>query len=374
MKPAHFFRASAGCAATLALLAALPAAAQSSVTVYGVFDLAIAQRQLAGQDAVRNVDSGLMETSHVGFRGSEDLGQGLKANFDLSSFIRLDTGEATRGIPSEAFWSRAAWAGLSGGWGSLRLGRISTPNFIATMRFNPFGPAAGLNPTFLHTYIGSAAQPMTTGSGATDSAWNNSLSYASPNIAGFVLGLQAAPSEGGTAGRRMGASLSYGAPGQPLAAMLTYDRTEHATLSFPLAIPTLPGAVPPFIGTDFATWQLGVSWDLGAAKLFGQVADTQIDGSRAGPPPAAKTIDLRTWQLGVSIPLGAGALLASATRTERDLNFSGLGATDQSRTTISVGYDYNLSKRTDVYAVAMGDRVTDLDSGTTLALGLRHRF
>ena len=362
------------CTAAVALLGAAPALAQSGVSVYGVIDIAVAQRQLAGQDAVRNVDSGLMETSHIGFRGSEDLGSGLRANFDLSSFIRPETGEPTRGIPGEAFWSRAAWVGLSGDWGSLRLGRMSTQNFINTMRFNPFGPAAGLNPTFLHAYIGSAAQPMTTGSGATDSGWNNSLAYATPNLSGFTLQLQAAPSEGGTAGKRLGASVAYGAPGQPLAAALSYDRTEHATLTFPLAIPTLPGALPPFTGTDFETWQLGASWDFGAAKLFGQVVDTQIDGSRAGPPPVGKTIELRTWQLGLSVPIGAGSLLASAARTERELNFSGLGAEDQARTTVSVGYDYNLSKRTDLYAVVMSDRVTKLDSGTTAALGMRHRF
>lgn len=362
------------CAAALALLASAPAVAQSNISIYGVIDVAVAQRQLAAQEAVRNVDSGLMETSHIGFRGSEDLGGGLKANFDLSSFIRTDSGEPTRGIPGEAFWSRSAWVGLSGDWGSLRLGRMSTQNFINTMRFNPFGPAAGLNPTFLHTYIGSAAQSMTTGSGATDSGWSNSLSYGSPSLAGFTLNLQAAPSEGSTAGRRLGASVAYFTPGQPLAAALSYDRTENAALSFPLAIPTLPGAVPPFTGTDFATWQLGASWDFGAAKLFGQIADTQIDGSRAGPPPLNKTIALRTWQLGVSVPIGAGSLLASAARTQRELNFTGLGAEDQARTTMSVGYDYNLSRRTDVYAVVMHDRVTDLDSGNTAALGVRHRF
>jgi predicted porin len=364
-------RPTACCLATLSLLGAAHAQAPSNVTIYGVIDVAVAQRQLAGQDAVRNVDSGLMETSHIGFRGSEDLGGGLRANFDLSSFIRADTGEPTRGAPGEAFWSRASWVGLSGDWGSLRLGRMSTQNFINTLRFNPFGPAAGLNPTFLHTYIGSAAQPMTTGSGATDSGWSNSLSYGSPNLAGFTLNLQAAPSEGGAAGRRWGTSVGYFVPGQALAAALSYDRTENATLTFPLAIPTLPGAVPPFTGTDFATWQLAASWDFGPAKLYGQIVDTRIDGNRAGPPPVDKTIALRTWQLGVSVPLGAGSLLASAARTEREIDF---GAADQSRSTISIGYDYSLSKRTDLYAVAMNDRVTDLDSGTTLALGVRHRF
>lgn len=359
----------------LAGLAGLsPCQAQSQVTVYGVLDLAVAQRQLAGQDATKNVDSGLMETSHIGFRGSEDLGGGTKANFDLSSFIRPDTGEPTRGAPGEGFWSKAAWVGLSGDWGQVRLGRLSTTSFVTMMRFSPFGPAAGLNPIFLQTYIGSAAQPLTTAAGATDSGWNNTLAYTSPNLGGFTLNLQAAPSEGGTGGRRLGASLAYGAPSQPLAVTLAYDQTRNATLAFPLALPALPGSVPPFTGTDFSTWQLGASWDFGDAKVFGQWIDGHIEGTRPGPPPQDKTIDLRSWQLGTSVPWGAGAVLASVARTQRDLNFDVNGTRQASRTTFSVAYDYNFSKRTDAYVAAMSDRVSTLDSGTTGAVGVRHRF
>ncbi|MEK8029484.1 porin [Ideonella sp. DXS29W] len=347
----------------------------SQVSVYGTLDVAVAQRQLAAQDAVRNVDSGLMETSHLGFRGSEDLGGGLKAQFDVSTFLRPDTGESTRGIPGEAFWSRSAWVGLSGDWGQVRLGRMSTLNFVNMMRFSPFGPAAGLNPVFLHTYIGSAAQPLTTIAGATDSGWNNTLAYTSPNWAGLTVAAQAAPSEGGPAGRRWGGSVVYAPAGQPLAMAVVYDRTERASLTFPLAFPTLGGAVPPLTGQQFSMWQLAASWDFGVAKVFGQWFDGQIDGTRPGPPPPDKTLKLRTWQLGATVPWGSGALLASVAQSRRDLSAGGSSdAQDATRTTVSMGYDYSLSKRTDLYAVGMSDRVTRLDGGTTWALGARHRF
>ena len=339
----------------------------SSVTVYGVMDAGLYARQLSGQTRVKAVDSGIMETSFLGLRGSEDLGDGLRANFDISSFLRLDSGEPTRGIPGESFWSRGAWVGMAGGFGSVRLGRIATMNFINTIRFNAFGPSSVVSPSFLHTYVGSAAQPMTTGSGVTDSAWNNALAYTSPVFGGATIALQAAPSEGGIAGRRVGASVSWG--GQPFAVMLSMDRTSRAALTFPLAIPTLPGAVPPFTASDFKTAQLGTSYDFGVVKLFGQFGRTEITGTRPGPP-GEKTIDLKTVQLGLSAPIGAGNVLLSAANTAKEQTL----VADQKRTTVSLGYDHNLSKRTDLYAVVMTDKVSTLERGTGFALGARHRF
>jgi len=79
----------------------------------------------------------------------------------------------------------------------------------------------------------------------------------------------------------------------------------------------------------------------------------------------------RTVQLGTSIPLGQGAILASWANTKRD--GAAIGQ-DLKRNTASFGYDYNLSKRTDVYAVYMYDKITQQNTGNSLALGIRHRF
>jgi predicted porin len=352
-------------AALLALNGA--AQAQSSVTIYGVVDVGLYGKQLAGTARTKNVESGVMETPHLGFRGSEDLGGGLRANFDLSTFMAPDSGGATRGIPGEAFWSRSAWVGVSGSAGALRLGRMSTPNFINNIRFNPFGASSVINPTFLHTYLGSPTQPMVTGSGATDSGWSNSLGYTSPTLGGAVVALQAAPSEGTSSGRRVGGSLAW--TGAQLAAMLSFDKVSRAALAFPLGIPTLPGAVPPFTASDFSTVQLGMSFELPVVKLFGQLARTEITGTRPGPP-GEKTIALRTLQLGLAAPIGSGRVLLSAAHTSKEQTL----VADQSRTTTTLGYDHHLSKRTDVYTVLMSDKVSELSRGTGYALGIRHRF
>lgn len=337
--------------------------AQSNVTLYGIVDGGFYSKQLSGQSRVRGIESGLMDTSHWGMLGSEDLGGGLRANFDLSAFMRIDSGDSTRGLPSEGFFSRAAWVGLSGSMGAVRVGRISTPNFINTIRYNPFGASAALSPSFLHMYIGSAAQPMTTGSGATDSAWSNAVAYASPRLGEFSLTLLAAPSEGSTAGRRIGGSLNYG--GAPFAATLSVDSTKNAALAFP----TLPGAVPPFTATELETVQLGSSYDFKVIKLFAQLARTKIDGTRPGPP-GAKSITLDTVQAGLSAPLGLGRALFSIARTEKSQTL----LADQTRTTVSAGYNYDLSKRSDLYVAVMTDKVSGLNRGTGYALGIRHRF
>ena len=353
--------------ALIALAAGGAALAQSNVTIYGVMDAGVFAKQLSGQERVRGLENGIMETSYLGFNGSEDLGGGLRANFDLTTFVRLDSGSSTRGIPGEGFWSRSAWVGVSGGFGSVRLGRISTMNFVNMLRFNPFGVSSVVGPSFLHTYVGSAAQPMTTGSGSTDSAWNNSVAYALPKFAGISVDLQAAAAEGPTDGRRVAASASYG--GRPFAVMLSVDRTSSASITFPQSLTNLPGALPPFTGTDFQTAQLGTYYDFGVVKLYGQLSQTDIKGTRPGPP-GEKTIKLRTVQLGVSAPIGMGQLLLSAANTDKTQTL----VADQKRLTVTLGYDYFLSKRTDIYAVAMSDKVTDLSRGTSFGAGVRHRF
>jgi predicted porin len=354
--------------AVAALALAGPAAYAQSLSAYGVVDIGLYAKQLAGSARTKNVDSGIMETSYIGFRGSEELEGGLRAQFDLSTFLRPDSGEATRGVTGEAFWSRAAWVGLSGPWGSLRLGRISTPNFINNLRFNPFGPSSTISPTFLHTYVGSPAQPMTTGSGATDSAWSNSAAYGSPAFAGFTVALQGAPGEGSSAGRRIGGSISYGGP-QPVAATLSFDRTSRAALVFPLALPSLPGSLPPYTANDIETMQLGASYDFQVAKVYAQVARTTIQGTRP-TAPGPHEIELSTMQLGMSAPIGPGRVLVSAARTDKQQRL----LADQRRTTITVGYDHDLSKRTDLYAVALEDRVTGISRGIGWGAGIRHRF
>src|SRR5262249_55986998 len=73
-------------------------------------------------------------------------------------------------------------------------------------------------------------------------------------------------------------------------------------------------------------------------------------------------------QLGVSVPLGGGSVMASYAYTKSS------GASDVSRNTWAVGYDYRFSKRTDVYAAYLSDRVSGLSTGNTFGVGMRTKF
>ncbi len=109
------------------------------------------------------------------------------------------------------------------------------------------------------------------------------------------------------------------------------------------------------------TLQLGASYDTGPVKLFAQY----------GQVKTAATLDTKTTLhgIGASVPVGNGRFLAQYGNAKADL-----GAIDVTNKTLSLGYDYNLSKRTDVYAVLMNDRQTALSNGNTLAVGIRTQF
>ncbi|HSI59320.1 MAG TPA: porin [Ideonella sp.] len=342
--------------ATLALATTAQAqpAPAPSVTLYGVLDLAVYQKQLAGEARNRQVISGGMTTSYWGLRGSEELGGGLRALFDISGFLRADTGETGRS-GADSFWGRMAWVGLQdASLGTLRAGRQTSAAFINTIRYNPFGDSASFSPTFLHVYLASATQPTMTGSGASDSAWNNVVSYTTPGWGGFAATLALAPSEAGPAGRRAALSGAYTAG--PFSAGLALEKIDRMALSF-----SKPPAVLPM--SERRSVNAGASYDLGPATLYGQFVRTRLDN-------ASTRITLQTTQLGAAVPVGDGRVLASWARTSQEQT----ALADTTRQTVALGYDHFLSKRTDLYAVLLADRLTGRDSGTGLALGMRHRF
>lgn len=107
----------------LAAVAASSAAfAQSSLTLYGVADLSV--ERVKDTKQYNRVSSSNYSSSRIGFKGTEDLGEGLKANFVLESGVNVDTGE--NGGKAVRFFDRAAWVGLTGGAGEVRVGRQDT--------------------------------------------------------------------------------------------------------------------------------------------------------------------------------------------------------------------------------------------------------
>ncbi len=155
----------------IALAAATAAQAQSpspsSVTLYGIVDMFVQYGK--GDSTQLAVQSGGVSGSRLGVKGSEDLGGGLKAQFQLEAGILADTGAQAN---ASSFFSRQSWVGLSSStWGALTVGRQTIPQYDILDAFDTFG-----------TGVGSSASSSIV---STTSRANNSVKYSSPNLGGF---------------------------------------------------------------------------------------------------------------------------------------------------------------------------------------------
>jgi predicted porin len=366
--------------ATVVAMAATSAGAQAqgNVTLYGLVDAYVGRVQGAvtgvnARDQKTYVsNAGGLSTSHFGIRASEDLGGGTEAIFDLSSFIRNDTGQTGRSdaigppvnVAADPFWSRTSFVGVrSRDWGTLRLGNMPTPLFLGSVMSNAFADSMVFSPTQLTMFVGS---PLSGGTGWTDQA-----SYDSPSWGGLSFSLAGALSEG-VGGRNTGARIGY-ARG-PVATSLAWQSVKKNPSTF------ADGTSP----NDTKAWQLAASYDFGVAKVFAHLGRIQIDGTATAPLDIA----YKLWDVSVSVPIGAGRLLAGYAARKTDDAVGPVPATlaggNIERKVATVAYDYHLSKRTDVYAVLMRDDTVTRTlpppgsnvgaSGTSLADGARHRF
>jgi len=314
------------------LLAAASAAhAQSNVTLYGLIDMSVGRTQAPGGAATKGVESGKMTTSYWGVRGSEDLGGGMAAQFVLDSFMRSDTGAAGR-FNADTLWARNAYVGVSGQFGQVMLGRNTTSLFVQTLLFNALGDSFGYSPSIRHYF--------TSGTVSGDTGWSDSVRYLSPKFSNMSFSLHTALAEA-NGGRNMGASVNYGAG--PLALAGAWQSVKKGA------------AVD-----DTATWQIAGSYDLGSAKLFGQYGKVKND-------TAPNVNDYSITGLGAAVNAGPQAkVLVQYSQVSPDK-----GARQR---TFTVGYDYFLSKRTDLYGMYMNDRKAGSSTGSNYGVGIRHRF
>ncbi|RMX08606.1 porin [Corticibacter populi] len=335
-------------AAIALLLTSTAALAQSSVTISGTADMYVGSIKYAGTDRLSKVGSGGMTTSWLGFSGTEDLGNGLKAGFAFGSFIRMDSGSYGR-FNGDTTYARDANVSLSGGFGGLKLGRSSSPNFVPSLLVNPFGASFAFSPLIQHMDMTNVPGYVKTAQ--ADTGWSNQVVYSTPKLGGLTVNLHyqfsnlSSPDD-----NKNNAAISATYFSGPLTLAGFYEQAE-------LTNPNVSARA--FKTSD---WMIGGAYDFKFVKAFlsyGAADDMAIDGDDAG-----------TLQVGASVPLGAGKLLASYAQTNYDPGAS----SDLKRKTLSVGYDYPFSKRTDLYTVVMHDRFTGTNSGTSYAVGLRHNF
>jgi predicted porin len=301
---------------TLATLSAFAAGAyaQSSVTLFGVLDVNAAQIKNGSAGSLKSLSQGALNTSRLGLRGSEDLGGGLSAGFHLEGQVNPDNGTMT-----SVFWNRRSTVSLIGSWGELRLGRDYNPSSRNTYLFEPYiGTSVGTVLNF------TLAPTATLGSGATTALrTNNAVAYFLPKGLGGLYGeAMIAPSEGAPGNKYFGGRLGYAAG--PFDVSAAYGTTKTAS------------------SDDFKQWNIGLAYKLDSMKLLGLYNVHEFGG-----------LEQKTTALGLAVPVGLGEFRAMWAANSRSGGAVGSGfASGDDSNMLSVGYVYNLSKRTALYGFA----------------------
>jgi predicted porin len=320
------------------LLAAGASHAQSSVTLYGVLDAGLLYTSktlnAAGANAGRQfsmIDGG-SEGSRFGIRGTEDLGGGLSAIFDLESGINMTNGGY--GNSNGNLFGRQAWVGLTGGFGTLQAGLQYSPFVLSLISTDPrnvsyFGSAAAI-------YVGNV---LDTG------LFNpNAISYTSPVISGFqgsamlALGGQAGDFQ---AGRQYSARLRYELNGLAIdTALYSSNAGGFAT---PTPIPTSIVFSGRTVGASYASGPLTIKTSFANYKLAGSFNNHVVGGGFGYQLTPAWLANIGVWYT------------RDANDTANHSILTGAGA------------QYSLSKRTALYGqVAIVDNHGKMNTGLSL--------
>jgi predicted porin len=348
--------------AIAALAASVGAMAQSSVTLFGVVDATYAYGKGDADKKTQLTNSGL-NSSRLGFKGTEDLGGGMKASFWLEAGINNDNGslgttntnnQTTTGANGGGglTFNRRSTVSLGGNMGEARLGRDYTPHFWNQTVYDVFG-TNGVGTTQTLNGVGAAGNL----GGLTTVRASNSIGYFTPGgLGGFSGQIQyymgenlstAANSKDGG-----GISLRAAYDNGPISAAFGYGKTKY-------------------LAGDVATTNFGASYDLGVVKLSGLYDQDKVSNGATG----------KGFNIGLTAPVGPGEIRAAYSNYKTDA--AGTPKTNK----FAVGYVYNVSKRTAVYTTFAhvsnkGGATSALNGATGVAnagsngldIGLRHSF
>ena len=317
-------------ALALASAFAAPAfAATSNVDIFGQMNVSVdmlkgkSSAPGTGNKSQMNVSS---NASFIGFKGAEDLGGGLKAIWELKTYVSLGgTGTSDVGVVTDSFVNGNAFAGLSSGMGTVLLGKMESPMKMVGRKVDLFNNTLGDIRNFS---LGFDTRP------------NNVIAYASPNLSGFeatvayvtnmdvnVGSLGAPVVNGATTNNSVNAwsgSATY--TNGPLFVGFGYERHN---LSRPdSAAPTVE---------DEKDMRLAAGYTFGGFKVVGMYeSGKDLKGVNG--------VDRKVYGMGGAYNFGASTIKAQWYKAGK-LN----GATDTGANMYAVGYDYAMSKRTTGY-------------------------
>ncbi|MDB5959447.1 MAG: hypothetical protein JWP59_741 [Massilia sp.] len=340
--------------AAIAVLAAAPllATAQSNVTIYGVLDAALSKEDTGAPNGKKTLqlNSGNQSSSRFGFRGTEDLGGGLKAIYNLEAGYALDTG-----VGDAALFGRRSVVGLESAYGTLTIGREYSPIAAIAAASDPFGQG----------FYGSNLSAFGA-TGRLTRRLSNSVNYKSNPYSGFsLLAAYAAGEQSSPAVPVTADSLNLrGIAGQYTNGGLYVGLGNHEYNRL-------------LAGKDKET-------AFGAAYKFG---DFEVKGGYLAADPTGANNKFEQINIGATYTMAANKFFVTYQQNKVELNNAKGNA-------VALAYTYNLSKRTNLYAsyakldnnnagvFGLNSSSTNVTPPTTapgsdpsaLSVGVRHAF
>ena len=352
------------------------AQAQSSVTLYGLVDVYVGQTSREVTSTIpasrvaklkQNVVNGSgQNNSRWGLRGTEDLGGGMKALFVLEGGFQPDTGAfATISNQGGGLFGRQAWAGLSGGFGTVGLGR----------QYPAYDDLRGATNMIYDSNFATTSTVWGTGLQDYQNRSSNSIKYVSPDFAGFSGAVTYGFGENKTAttDAENVAAIHVKYANGPLLVGFAHQREKQVAGgnlfggSLPAANIGVPAGPAGFSATRKYNL-VGASYDFGVAKLTAQYNQAK------GQTSATTSAKDKEFNVGVSVPFGAAAIAAGYSRAKSDA-----AGNNNKGTGVSLLGTYALSKRTNLYTGLFATKTEAANSATetkltTFGLGVKHLF
>lgn len=314
-----------------------------SLTTYGIVDMGFVGESGGTAGSIDKITSGAQSGTRLGFKGTEDLGNNMKALFVLETGIAADKGGFNQG---NLAFARQSFIGLQSDAGTLTLGRQYTPFFLTLN---------GVADPFASGLAGNAQNLIPTSGIRMD----NAVKYASPIFSGVsaevAYGFGESTAGADRASRNVGGSIGYS------------DGTLNVRLAHHRANDSSTGT------TDNTSTMLAANYKFEVAKVFAAYSDNDLQVSGVG-----KSRDLL---IGVSVPVGNHTFIASY------INKDGRSASNLDASQFGLGYTYAMSKRTNLYAAwatidnkrggvlyTVGNNSEPGSGDRAINLGVRHTF
>ena len=338
------------------------AMAQTHIQLYGIADTGIIK------ESGSNARMGSFTMSRIGLNGTEDLGGGMKATFELLQRFKINDGTLTGnyswdqglrqslGDKSKTEWTGMADVGLKGNWGHVRLGRVPNMSANSFTMLDPFDQNGIVSSFSVYNYLYSMYV-------------NNTVRYDSPSFSGATVGLTytlGSDDHGDTLLKQFAGQ--YGNDGYavnlmvdngPLLLIANYELKADSNRSF--------------------VWNAGGTYRIGDLKLF--LGYEQSTFKSLGDFYAVRG-NQKEWLTGLQYRIGPNLLIASYNRGKLDNS-----PHDGHANKYALGYGYDLSKRTQLYAnVVYVDSSNEYvgsvynsngaanDSMTGVQFGITHKF